>query len=52
MVLSNTKIRGPVRGRKFGVLIVDDEEAVREVLNFGLHNSGFRVWMAANGLAA
>jgi DNA-binding response OmpR family regulator len=38
--------------RKFGVLVVDDESAVRDVLNFGLRQKGFRVWRAAGGQEA
>jgi len=36
-------LRGP------GVLVVDDEEGVREVLDRGLQRYGFRVWLAASG---
>jgi len=36
-------------GRKPGVLVVDDEPAVRVVLSVGLRRLGFPVWEAANG---
>jgi DNA-binding response OmpR family regulator len=36
-------------GRKPGVLIVDDEPAVRVVLSVGLRRLGFPVWEAATG---
>ena len=35
--------------RPCGVLIVDDNEAVRTVLGAGLGASGFAVWLAADG---
>jgi two-component system OmpR family response regulator len=38
--------------RPFGVLVVDDEEAVRRILGLGMLAHGFTVWLAANGLAA
>jgi two-component system, OmpR family, response regulator len=38
--------------RKFGILVVDDEEAVRDVLIFGLRKKGFRVWQASDGRGA
>ena len=36
-------------GRQPGVLVVDDTEAVRTLLDFGLRASGFAVWLAADG---
>lgn len=38
--------------RRNGVLVVDDEQAVREVLDTVLCRAGFAVWAAANGNAA
>jgi|GEM_PF-3465880 len=38
--------------RKPGVLIVDDEPAIRYVLGMGMRIEGFRVWLAADGKAA
>ena len=35
--------------RPFGILVVDDEQLIREVLNRFLHLAGFRVFLAANG---
>jgi anti-anti-sigma factor len=35
-----------------GVLVVDDEEAVRAVLVVWLHRAGFQVWSAAHGVEA
>jgi CheY-like chemotaxis protein len=35
--------------KQYGILVVDDEEAVRNVLGSGLRQSGFAVWLAANG---
>lgn len=32
-----------------GVLVVDDEEAVRQMLEVGLKYFGFKVWMAGHG---
>jgi CheY-like chemotaxis protein len=32
-----------------GVLVVDDEECVRKVLDAGLRQEGFAVWLAADG---
>jgi CheY-like chemotaxis protein len=37
---------------KYGVLVVDDEECVRGVLNAGLRAYGFTVWPAADGREA
>src|SRR5262249_58644609 len=35
-----------------GVLVVDDEPAVRSLLELGLRHAGFRVWSAAGGKQA
>ena len=35
--------------RKPGILVVDDEEGVRGVLDIGLRQQGFTVWLARNG---
>src|SRR5882672_4419560 len=35
--------------RKFGILIVDDDGGVRNLLNKGLRGHGFDVWLAADG---
>lgn len=35
--------------RAFGILVVDDEQGVRDVLNAGLRSEGFAVGLAANG---
>ena len=35
--------------RKHGILVVDDEVAIRSLLNECLCRSGFSVWVAANG---
>src|ERR1700721_970112 len=42
-----SEITGPI-----GVLIVDDEESVRQVLALGLHAHGFVVWLAGNSVTA
>jgi anti-anti-sigma factor len=39
-------------GPPAGVLVVDDEEAVRSVIQIGLYYRGFEVWVAARGLQA
>ena len=36
-------------GQRRGVLVVDDEPALREILQIFLQRQGFRVWTAANG---
>lgn len=41
-----------VTTRKYGVLVVDDEEAVRGVLNVALGQLGFVVWSAGTGQEA
>jgi CheY-like chemotaxis protein len=41
-----------VTPRKYGILAVDDEGAVRGVLDAGLRQHGFAVWPAANGQEA
>jgi CheY-like chemotaxis protein len=38
--------------RTYGILVVDDEESVRRVLNLGLRQQGFAVWLAADGHVA
>jgi CheY-like chemotaxis protein len=38
--------------RPLGVLVVDDDEAVRRILRLGMLAHGFTVWLAANSLAA
>jgi DNA-binding NtrC family response regulator len=35
--------------KQFTVLIVDDEEALREAIVFDFHRNGFRVFSASNG---
>ena len=35
--------------RAYGILAVDDEEGVRDLLNTSLRRDGFAVWVAANG---
>jgi DNA-binding response OmpR family regulator len=36
-------------GRRPGVLVVDDEAAIRRLLKVALQQQGFDVWLAANG---
>src|SRR4051812_26454959 len=38
--------------RACGILIVDDEMCMRDVLNIGMRNYGFAVWLAADGQEA
>jgi CheY-like chemotaxis protein len=38
--------------RKPGILVVDDDDAVRGLLDIGLRQYGFAVWLAANGQEA
>lgn len=43
----------PVAGpRKHGLLVVDDEKSVRSVLNAGMRQQGFAVWLATAGREA
>src|SRR3954470_11871134 len=42
----------PAQGRRRGVLVVDDEECVRDVLDAMLRQQGFAVWLAADGWEA
>ncbi len=42
---------GPSDARK-GVLVVDDEAGIRELLRVALPHQGFRVWLAASGQEA
>ena len=47
--------RSPATGRRFdppGVLIVDDENGVRQVVAAWLTHQGFPVWLAADGREA
>jgi len=45
-VLHNHSSKG---GQRSGILVVDDEPAVRDVLQTHLQYEGFRVWTAASG---
>jgi CheY-like chemotaxis protein len=38
--------------RQYGILIVDDEGCVRSVLNLGMRQRGFAVWLASDGQEA
>jgi CheY-like chemotaxis protein len=38
--------------RQYGILVVDDEASLREMLYIGLEQEGFAVWLAANGREA
>jgi len=38
--------------REYGILVVDDEDYVRDVLDVGLRQRGFAVWLAASGREA
>jgi CheY-like chemotaxis protein len=38
--------------RKYGILVVDDDACVRDILNLGMRQRGFAVWLAANGQEA
>ncbi len=42
--------RGPPR--QYGILVVDDDAAVRDLLDFALRHQGFAVWLAATGQEA
>ena len=42
----------PTPRRQVGILVVDDEPLVRDVLAAVLTRAGFRVWLAASGLEA
>jgi DNA-binding response OmpR family regulator len=37
------------RGKGRGILVVDDEPAIRDLLKTHLHDNGFRVWTAPSG---
>jgi CheY-like chemotaxis protein len=41
-----------VTPRQYGILIADDEGCVRSVLNLGMRQRGFAVWLAADGREA
>src|SRR5262245_9445816 len=43
---------GPPAPRRSGVLVVDDQEFIRSMLNTALGQQGFAVWLAANGREA
>ena len=34
---------------KYGILVADDDQEIRDVLNDGLRQEGFNVWLAADG---
>lgn len=44
--LPSAAVSGP---RKFGILVVDDEEVIRNVLEVQMRKEGFAVWLAAEG---
>ena len=46
---SSESTSGP---RKPGLLVVDDDPSVRQLLSLGLRHHGFSVWLAADGLEA
>jgi CheY-like chemotaxis protein len=39
----------PKGGQRRGILVADDEQAIRHILQTQLQNQGFHVWTAANG---
>jgi two-component system, cell cycle sensor histidine kinase and response regulator CckA len=39
----------PLARRRPGILVVDDEETLRDLLNWALQRQGFVVWLAADG---
>jgi CheY-like chemotaxis protein len=41
-----------VPARSWCILVVDDEPTLREMLNLGMRQQGFAVWLAADGLEA
>ena len=41
-----------VTPRTYGILVADDEEDVRDVLNDTLRQEGFSIWLAADGQRA
>ena len=47
--LSTAKETPATSQRKPGILVVDDDDAVRAMLDLGLRQYGFAVWLAANG---
>jgi CheY-like chemotaxis protein len=49
MELSTLSDRDVVAGHKPVVLVVDDNESVRSVLNVALQRQGFDVWLASTG---
>jgi DNA-binding NtrC family response regulator len=48
---SSPSVDGPPQ-RSSGVLVADDDEAVRRMLAVGMRTHGFAVWLAANGREA
>jgi CheY-like chemotaxis protein len=42
----------PITSRRPGLLVVDDDLSMRTLLNAGLWQHGFMVWLAGNGLQA
>src|SRR5260370_17776062 len=42
----------PATQRAYGVLVVDDEGCVRDVLRIGMRQRGFAVWLACGGQQA
>jgi CheY-like chemotaxis protein len=42
----------PLTPRAFGLLVVDDEECVRGVLDLAMKQRGFAVWLASSGKEA
>jgi CheY-like chemotaxis protein len=44
--------QAPANQRQRGILVVDDDDAVRFLLDVGLRHHGFAVWQAADGQEA
>jgi CheY-like chemotaxis protein len=50
--LATAKYTPVASQRKPGILVVDDDDAVRALLDVGLRQYGFAVWLAADGSEA
>lgn len=51
--MQKTAQLGPdTAGRQFGILVVDDEAALRKMLHAGLSAHGFPIWLADSGKSA
>lgn len=48
----NTKVKKPPAGKIYGILLVDDEHNIRNIVKLSLEGGGYKVWEAQDGVEA